>query len=217
MEDFDKLQIGDRSADGRVQIIDEDRLCYVVRSESRGAYGVRTLSKQILGEFVEHFRQHPDSTSNEARDALSGRSNLDRFEYGYCSTLSIMAKMILWPDDYLVRLQIGDRSADGRVQIIDEDRLCYVVRSESRGAYGVRTLSKQLLGEFVEHFRQHPDSTSQEARDALCGHSDLDRYEYGYCSTLSIMAKMILWPDGHLVRLEAEPRQRSSKDARSDN
>ena len=115
------------------------------------------------------------------------------------------------------KLQIGDRSADGRVQVVDKDRLCYVVRSESRGAYGVRTLSKQLLAEFVEHFRQHPDSTSSEARDALCGCSDLDRFEYGYCSTLSIMAKMILWPAGHLVRHEAVPPQRLAKDARSDN
>lgn len=103
MEDYDKLQIGDLSIDGKVQIIDKDRLCYVVRSESRGSYGLRTLSKRLLGEFIQYFKLNPNSTANEARDALCGNSDLDKFEYGYCATLTRMAKMILWSDDNLIR------------------------------------------------------------------------------------------------------------------
>lgn len=42
-------------------------------------------------------------------------------------------------------LRIGDVSDNGQVTIIDEDRLCYLVRSKSRGATGLRTISKTLL------------------------------------------------------------------------
>ena len=40
---------------------------------------------------------------------------------------------------------IGDASADGRVEIIDEDKLCYQVKNISKGAIGIRTISKKLL------------------------------------------------------------------------
>ena len=42
-------------------------------------------------------------------------------------------------------LNIGDTSGNGQVTIIDEDRLCYLVKSTSRGAIGLRTISKALL------------------------------------------------------------------------
>ena len=51
-----KLRIGDKSKDSQVEIVDEDRLCYLVRAESRGAYGIRTISKQLLQEFVDYFK-----------------------------------------------------------------------------------------------------------------------------------------------------------------
>lgn len=89
------LNIGDQSLNGQITIIDEDRLCYIVRSVSRGAEGLRTISKRLLQEFVDYRRSHPSCTPNEARDALKGRSDIDNFEYGYNYTLLPMADMVL--------------------------------------------------------------------------------------------------------------------------
>lgn len=93
MVEFD-LKIGDQSENGQVTIIDDDRLCYVVRSCSKGAVGLRTISKELLYEFYNLLLKYPDITSNEAREILSGKSEIDKFEYGYASTLLQMAKMI---------------------------------------------------------------------------------------------------------------------------
>lgn len=90
-----KLRIGDVSDNGQVTIVDEDRLCYQVKSESKGAVGIRTISKALLKEFVQYLEQHPDTNANQARDALSGTSEIDKFEYGYASTLAVLAKMVL--------------------------------------------------------------------------------------------------------------------------
>ena len=89
------LQAGDASDNGQVTIVDEDRLCYLVRSESRGAVGLRTISKAILNEYVAYFNENPDATPTDARDFLSGKSDIDRYEYGYTSTLSTMARMVI--------------------------------------------------------------------------------------------------------------------------
>ena len=90
-----KLNIGDTSDNGQITIIDEDRICYLVKSISRGAWGIRTISKKLLEEYVIYFSKHPDATANDARDALSGNSDIDKFEYGYSSTLKVMAQMAL--------------------------------------------------------------------------------------------------------------------------
>lgn len=90
------------------------------------------------------------------------------------------------------KLNIGDASDNGQVTIIDEDRLCYLVKSTSRGAYGLRTISKSLLSEYVEYFAKKPDASANDARDALCGNTDIDKFEYGYTSTLKTMAQMVL-------------------------
>ena len=90
-----KLNIGDTSDNGQITIIDEDRICYLVKSTSRGAFGIRTISKKLLEEYVAYFGKHPDATANDARDALSGNSDIDKFEYGYTSTLKVMAQMVL--------------------------------------------------------------------------------------------------------------------------
>ena len=89
-------------------------------------------------------------------------------------------------------LRIGDVSDNGQVTIVDEDRLCYLVKSESRGAVGLRTISKALLGEFVHYFTENPESNANTARDVLCGKTPIDKYEYGYTSTLTVMAKMVI-------------------------
>lgn len=90
-----RLQIGDVSNNGQVEIVDEDRLCYLVRSTSRGASGLRTISKRLLEEYVNYWSEHPEASSESARQALSGTSEIDKFEYGYTSTLSVMAQMVL--------------------------------------------------------------------------------------------------------------------------
>ena len=92
MEDI-ILRTGDVSENGQVTIVDEDKLCYLAKSESRGSKGVRTISKALLKEFIEYVKEHPDAVTRDVRIALSGKSDIDKFEYGYESTLVIMAKM----------------------------------------------------------------------------------------------------------------------------
>lgn len=89
------LKIGDLSKNGQITIVDEDRLCYIVQSMSRGAKGLRTISKNLLTEFVDYRKSHPNCSANDARDALSGKTDIDKFEYGYASTLLVMSDMIL--------------------------------------------------------------------------------------------------------------------------
>lgn len=56
---------------------------------------MRTISKALLSEWVEAYRTTPDDPSQMVRDRLVGKSEIDRFEYGYAGTLAKMAKMIL--------------------------------------------------------------------------------------------------------------------------
>ena len=86
------LRIGDVSDNRQITIVDEDRLCYIVKSESRGSIGLRTISKALLREYVHYFAENPDSNANSARDFLCGKTSIDKFEYGYTSTLTVMAK-----------------------------------------------------------------------------------------------------------------------------
>lgn len=92
---FSNLKIGDTSDNGQITIVDEDRLCYIVKSESKSAFGFRTISKKLLNVFIDFVSKNPNTNSNEAREALSGKSDIDKFEYGYCATLVAMAKMVL--------------------------------------------------------------------------------------------------------------------------
>ena len=89
------LRIGDVSDNGQVTIVDEDRLCYLVKSVSKGATGLRTISKPLLKEFVAYMRQHPNVPANEVRFKISGQSDIDKYEYGYGATISVMANMVL--------------------------------------------------------------------------------------------------------------------------
>jgi len=89
-------------------------------------------------------------------------------------------------------LKVGDKVEDDSLVILDEDRLCYSVRSVSNGGVGVRTISKALLAEWVEAYKQTPNAPSQTVRERLVGKSEIDRFEYGYAGTLAKMAKMIL-------------------------
>ena len=89
------LRIGDCSSNNQVCIIAEDRLCYKVQSNSRGAEGIRTISKDLLAEFITYKKEHPEAKPDEIRDMLKGKSAIDKFEYGYASTLCILAEMAI--------------------------------------------------------------------------------------------------------------------------
>lgn len=95
MKDNLLLKIGETSENGQVTIVDEDRLCYIVKSESKGKVGLRTISKALLREFIPYVDAHPDATREEVRDALKGKSEIDNFEFGYGSTIIPLAKMVI--------------------------------------------------------------------------------------------------------------------------
>lgn len=96
----------------------------------------------------------------------------------------------------MIQLRKGDISKNGQVTILDEDRLCYLVKSVSKGAEGYRTISKALVQEFVSYIDQHPEVPINEVRFKISGQSKIDKYEYGYGATLGIMAKMVLGQEG---------------------
>ena len=117
------LQIGDVSDNGQITIIDEDRLCYLVKSVSKGAVGLRTISKALLDEFVVYMRQHPEVPANEVRFKISGQSDIDKYEYGYGATLSAMANMVLGRMKVNHRTVIVSKSATANL------RICSLYRS----------------------------------------------------------------------------------------
>lgn len=98
--------------------------------------------------------------------------------------------------DKIIHLRKGDISNNGQVTILDEDRLCYLIKSVSKGAEGYRTISKALLQEFVSYIEQHPEVPINEVRFKISGTSKIDKYEYGYGATLGVMAKMVLGQEG---------------------
>lgn len=95
MPEYIPLHKNDTSSNGQIRIIDEDRLCFLVESTNKGAYGLRTISKSLLKEYIDYFAKHPNASANDARNDLSGLTKIDKFEYGYTSTLTLMAKMAL--------------------------------------------------------------------------------------------------------------------------
>ena len=89
-------------------------------------------------------------------------------------------------------LQVGDKTVDEAVQIIAEDSLCYQICNYSKGVKSIRTISKRLVGEWVAVLAENPDWAAEEVRQRLLGKSDIDRFEYGYRSTLYKLAQMAL-------------------------
>lgn len=110
------------------------------------------------------------------------------------------------------KLLAGFKSINGQVEILDSDSLCYLVKNYSKGAIGVRTISKSLLNEFVNYFEKHPDNNADQARKDLAGHTSVDRFEYGYSSTLTTMAKMVLGE-----QLSSADKLLSNEDAKTKN
>ena len=139
-----RLQIGDVSNNGQVEIVDEDRLCYLVRSTSRGASGLRTISKSLLEEYVNYWREHPDTTPDSARQALSGGSEIDKFEYGYSSTLSVMAQMVLQ----------STHKVNNKVSSLPLQQIFYGAPGTGKSF----TINQEIDGEDVIRTTFHPDS-----------------------------------------------------------
>jgi len=151
---MNKLNIGDTSDNGQITIIDEDRICYLVKSTSKGAVGVRTISKKLLEEYVAYFGKHPDATANDARDALSGNSDIDRFEYGYTSTLKVMAQMVLG--------QIS--TTNSHIELTHKTRILYPLQQIFYGAPGtgkshtINEITEKQPKDNVYRITFHPDS-----------------------------------------------------------
>lgn len=78
---------------------------------------------------------------------------------------------------------------DDGMQIVEEDRLCFLVETTSRGTKWVRTIRKKLVEEFVEYIENNPSGKAEDAKGRLSGLSEIDKYEYGYNATLFRLAK----------------------------
>ena len=139
-----RLQIGDVSNNGQVEIVDEDRLCYLVRSTSRGAFGLRTISKSLLEEYVNYWSEHSNATSESARQALSGTSEIDKYEYGYTSTLSVMAQMVLQ----------STHNVNNKVSCLPLQQIFYGAPGTGKSF----TINQEIKGEDVIRTTFHPDS-----------------------------------------------------------
>ena len=140
---------GDVSDNGQIRIVDEDRLCYVIESNSKGARGIRTISKQLLLEYVNYLRIHKDASPSETRNALAGGSDIDKFEYGYTSSLCTMAKMIL------------DRVSVNGSSKLDYGTIAKSLQQIYYGAPGTGKsyeIKKQTEGKRVIRTTFHPDS-----------------------------------------------------------
>lgn len=152
MDTENKLRIGDVSDNGQITIVDEDRLCYIVKSENRGAVGLRTISKALLKEYIHYFAEHPDSNANNARDVLCGKTEIDKFEYGYTSTLTMMAKMVL---DYDKVLHVSTGNAD---IIKNNEHMYQQIFYGAPGTGKSHIIKEQTKGEDVIRTTFHPDT-----------------------------------------------------------
>ena len=145
-----KLKIGDTSDNGQITIIDEDRLCYLVKSTSRGAIGLRTISKALLKEFVAFIDKHPEVPANEVRFKISGQSDIDKYEYGYGATISVMAKMILGQERIL-------RATEKKVLPHSLQQIFYGAPGTGK-SHKVKEVTETLPKSDVFRTTFHPDS-----------------------------------------------------------
>lgn len=92
------LTVGMRSPDssyGVVTILDDDDYSYQVLcvNESKHSSGIRTISKPLLKEWIVAVKATPDKGAEAIRDDLTGKSDIDKFEYGNAGVLIKLAKM----------------------------------------------------------------------------------------------------------------------------
>lgn len=157
MEDYDKLMVGDQSTDGRIIIADKDRLCYLVKSGSKGSFSIRTISKQLLGEFIDYYRKNPDKKAEDARVELKELSDIDKYEYGYNATLTAMAKMVLDPKNELVRKGMPADSSHAENHLLKTTGLQQIYYG-APGTGKSKTIKDLTFGESVIRTTFHPDS-----------------------------------------------------------
>ena len=157
MEDYDKLIVGDQSTDGRIIIADKDRLCYLVKSGSKGSFSIRTISKQLLGEFIDYYKKNPNKKAEDARVELKELSNIDKFEYGYSATLTAMAKMVLDPKNELIRKGISTDSFSTENSLLKAAGLQQIYYG-APGTGKSKTIKDLTFGESVIRTTFHPDS-----------------------------------------------------------
>lgn len=157
MEDYDKLMVGDQSTDGRIIIADKDRLCYLVKSGSKGSFSIRTISKQLLGEFIDYYRKNPDKKAEDARLELKELSDIDKYEYGYNATLTAMAKMVLDPKNELVRKGNPAESSRAEKHLLKTTGLQQIYYG-APGTGKSKTIKDLTFGESVIRTTFHPDS-----------------------------------------------------------
>lgn len=157
MEDYDKLMVGDQSTDGRIIIADKDRLCYLVKSESKGSFSIRTISKQLLGEFIDYYRKNPNKKAEDARVELKELSDIDKYEYGYNATLTAMAKMVLDPKNELIRKGNPAESSRAENHLLKTTGLQQIYYG-APGTGKSKTIKDLTFGERVIRTTFHPDS-----------------------------------------------------------
>ena len=157
MEDYDKLMVGDQSTDGRLIIADKDRLCYQVKLECKGAFSMRTISKQLLGEFIDYYKKNPNKKAEDARVELKELSNIDKFEYGYSATLTAMAKMVLDPKNELIRKGISTDSFSTESSLLKAAGLQQIYYG-APGTGKSKAIKDLTFSEDVIRTTFHPDS-----------------------------------------------------------
>lgn len=157
MEDYDKLMVGDQSTNGRIIIADKDRLCYLVKSGSKGSFSIRTISKQLLGEFIDYYKKNPDKKAEDARVELKELSDIDKYEYGYNATLTAMAKMVLDPKNELVRKGNPAESSRTENHLLKTTGLQQIYYG-APGTGKSKAINDLTFGESVIRTTFHPDS-----------------------------------------------------------
>lgn len=157
MEDYDKLMVGDQSTDGRIIIADKDRLCYLVKSGSKGSFSIRTISKQLLGEFIDYYKKNPNKKAEDARVELKELSDIDKYEYGYNATLTAMAKMVLDPKNELIRKGNPAESSRAENHLLKTTGLQQIYYG-APGTGKSKTIKDLTFGESVIRTTFHPDS-----------------------------------------------------------
>lgn len=220
MPEYIPLHKNDTSSNGQIRIIDEDRLCYLVESTSKGAYGLRTISKSLLKEYIDYFEKHPDASANDARNDLSGLTKIDKFEYGYTSTLTLMAKMALGKE------AIINTSENSRLSHTNK-KPHQIIFYGAPGTGKSYTINETTKNESVIRTTFHPDSdystfvgaykptTIQVTMRDVSGHKIIeggkevkeDRIVYEFVNQSFLQAYIQAWKYYAETAVDAEPQK----------
>lgn len=220
MPEYIPLHKNDTSSNGQIKIIDEDRLCYLVESTSKGAYGLRTISKSLLKEYIDYFEKHPNASANDARNDLSGLTKIDKFEYGYTSTLTLMAKMALGKE------AIINTSENSRLSHTNK-KPHQIIFYGAPGTGKSYTINETTKDESVIRTTFHPDSdystfvgaykptTIQVTMRDVSGHKIIeggkevkeDRIVYEFVNQSFLQAYIQAWKYYAETAVDAEPQK----------